>query len=126
MAGVTQRMLTRTLRKLERDGLISRIDHGEAPLHVEYEFTELGRGLLVHMIPLWTWVVDNADAFRAARDAFDRQRGAVVPAKGLATTSMRSGAQCGQIGSIDDRSSTLPDQRSPLEWERCRGQQPRG
>ncbi len=88
MTGVTQRMLTRTLRQLERDGLIRRIDHGEVPPRVEYDLTELGRGLLVHMIPLWTWVIDNAEAFRTARDAFvDRQRDAVAPAQGPATTS---------------------------------------
>jgi DNA-binding HxlR family transcriptional regulator len=88
MGGVTHRMLTRTLRQLERDGLIKRIDHGGVLPRVEYELTELGQGLLVHMIPLWTWVIDNADAFRMARDTFvDRQRGAVVPAKGLATIS---------------------------------------
>jgi DNA-binding HxlR family transcriptional regulator len=87
MPGVTQRMLTRTLRQLERDGLIRRIDHGEVPPRVEYDLTELGRGLLVHMIPLWTWVIDNADAFRGARDAFiDRQKDAGAPAKSLATT----------------------------------------
>lgn len=69
--GVTQRMLTRTLRQLERDGLIVRHDHGEKPLRVDYTLTALGRGLLVGMMPLWTWVIDNADAFRAARRRFD-------------------------------------------------------
>ena len=69
--GVTQRMLTRTLRQLERDGLIARRDHGEVPPRVDYRLTELGRGLLVGMLPLWTWVIDNADRFRAARRGFD-------------------------------------------------------
>jgi DNA-binding HxlR family transcriptional regulator len=70
--GVTQRMLTRSLRQLERDGLITRHDHREVPPRVDYTLTELGRGLLVGMMPLWTWVIDNAAAFRAARDRFDR------------------------------------------------------
>ncbi|GAA0437446.1 MULTISPECIES: winged helix-turn-helix transcriptional regulator [Sphingomonas] len=69
--GVTQRMLTRTLRQLERDGLIARHDYREVPPRVDYRLTELGRGLLVGMLPLWTWVIDNADAFRAARRRFD-------------------------------------------------------
>ena len=69
--GVTQRMLTRSLRQLERDGLIIRNDHREVPPRVDYALTALGRGLLVGMMPLWTWVIDNAPSFRAARDAFD-------------------------------------------------------
>lgn len=73
MHGVTQRMLTRTLRQLERDGLVLRYDHQEVPPRVEYELSTLGMGLLVHMIPLWTWVVDNAEGFRSARVAYDHQ-----------------------------------------------------
>jgi DNA-binding HxlR family transcriptional regulator len=71
LGGVTQRMLTRSLRQLERDGLILRRDHGEVPPRVDYTLTELGRGLLVGMLPLWTWVIDNAAAFRSARARFD-------------------------------------------------------
>lgn len=68
--GVTQRMLTRSLRQLERDGLIARHDHQEVPPRVDYSLTALGRGLLAGMMPLWTWVIDNAEAFRAARHEF--------------------------------------------------------
>lgn len=71
LEGVTQRMLTRTLRQLERDGLIARHDHREVPPRVDYTLTDLGRGLLMGMMPLWRWVLDNADGFRAARRAFD-------------------------------------------------------
>jgi DNA-binding HxlR family transcriptional regulator len=71
LEGVTQRMLTRTLRQLERDGLITRHDHQEVPPRVEYRLTDLGRGLLVGMMPLWGWVVSNADNFRAARRTYD-------------------------------------------------------
>lgn len=70
--GVTQRMLTRSLRQLQRDGLIARYDHREVPPRVDYTLTPLGRGLLVGMMPLWTWVIDNAVTFRAARDRFDK------------------------------------------------------
>jgi DNA-binding HxlR family transcriptional regulator len=71
--GVTQRMLTRSLRQLERDGLIVRRDHGEVPPRVDYTLTPLGRGLLIGMMPLWTWVIDNSASFRSARDAFDHR-----------------------------------------------------
>jgi DNA-binding HxlR family transcriptional regulator len=71
LTGVTQRMLTHTLRQLERDGLISRRDFNEVPPKVEYALTELGMGLLVQMIPLWTWVVENSDAFTAARKRYE-------------------------------------------------------
>ncbi|TDV65749.1 helix-turn-helix domain-containing protein [Pseudomonas sp. LP_7_YM] len=73
MDGVTQRMLTRTLRLLERDGLILRHDFKEVPPRVEYELSELGMGLLARMIPLWTWVMENADGFRHSRAKFDAQ-----------------------------------------------------
>jgi DNA-binding HxlR family transcriptional regulator len=71
LEGVTQRMLTRSLRQLERDGLISRVIYQESPPRVEYALTELGRGLLRGMLPLWAWVIENAAAFRAARVRFD-------------------------------------------------------
>lgn len=60
-----------TLRHLERDGLIVRRDYAEVPPRVDYTLTPLGRGLLVGMIPLWTWIIDNASSFRAARKRFD-------------------------------------------------------
>ena len=63
--GVTQRMLTRTLRQLERDGLVTRHDLVEILPCVEYKLTELGMGLLIRMIPLWTWVVENSDQFES-------------------------------------------------------------
>lgn len=74
LGDVTQRMLTRTLRQLERDGLISRQDFGETPPRVEYRLTDLGFGLLTGMIPLWRWVIANSTSFRAARINYDEQR----------------------------------------------------
>ncbi|MHA6575966.1 winged helix-turn-helix transcriptional regulator [Pseudomonas yamanorum] len=74
MDGVTQRMLTRTLRQLERDGLVLRHDFQEVPPKVEYQLSELGKQLLVNMIALWTWVVENADGFRRAREQFDAEQ----------------------------------------------------
>ncbi len=74
MHGVTQRMLTLTLRQLERDGLVIRHDFESIPPRVEYELSEMGMELLVRMVPLWTWIVENADVFRAARLNFDGQQ----------------------------------------------------
>jgi len=71
LPGVTQRMLTRSLRQLERDGLIARRDYGEVPPRVDYELTALGRSFLANMVPMWTWLLDNAEQFRAARARFD-------------------------------------------------------
>jgi DNA-binding HxlR family transcriptional regulator len=71
LEGVTQRMLTRTLRQLERDGLISRHDYREVPPRVDYSLTLLGQGLLVGMMPIWTWVLDHAEQFREARRQFE-------------------------------------------------------
>ena len=75
MAGITQRMLTKTLRSMERDGLLTRREFGEVPPRVEYELTPLGMGLLVRMSPVWTWVVENVDDCRKARRTFDSQEG---------------------------------------------------
>ncbi len=74
MHGVTQRMLTLTLRQLERDGLVLRHDFEEVPPRVEYELSDTGMELLVRMVPLWTWIVENADRFRDARQSFDRRQ----------------------------------------------------
>jgi len=73
MTGVTQRMLTKTLRAMERDGLVSRREFGEIPPRVEYELTPLGMELLIRMSPIWTWVVENVEDFRKARRNFDSQ-----------------------------------------------------
>lgn len=66
-------MLTLTLRQLERDGLVIRHDFDEVPPRVEYELSETGMELLVRMVPLWTWIVENADRFREARQSFAAQ-----------------------------------------------------
>lgn len=71
VAGVSQKMLTKSLRELERDGLISRTQYMEVPPRVEYELTALGRGLLMQIIPLWQWIIGRSALFREARDKFD-------------------------------------------------------
>lgn len=79
MKGITQRMLTRTLRQLERDGLIYRHDFREVPPRVEYSITPLGKDLLVLMIPMWTWVVQHAEEFRHCREIYDSNHAFAVP-----------------------------------------------
>lgn len=77
MHGVTQRMLTHTLRQLERDGLVRRLDYEEMPPRVEYLLTDTGMEFLLRMVPLWTWIVENADLFRKNRKSFDEDQGDV-------------------------------------------------
>lgn len=68
--GISQKMLTKCLRELERDGLISRSIYPEVPPRVEYELTHLGRGLLVQATPLWFWIASHISAFKEARSNY--------------------------------------------------------
>lgn len=69
--GISQKVLTQTLRQLERDGLVSRTLYPQVPPRVEYELTKLGRALLEQLLPLWRWVVERMPDFEAARRKFD-------------------------------------------------------
>ena len=69
--GISQRMLTTTLRNLERDGAVERHFFPEVPPRVEYELTELGRGLLGPVEALMVWVEANWGKISAAREKFD-------------------------------------------------------
>jgi DNA-binding HxlR family transcriptional regulator len=71
IGGVSQKMLTQTLRELERNGLVSRIDHQEVPPRVEYELTELGRSLSSLMRGLDSWAEQNFAEVLKAREAFE-------------------------------------------------------
>lgn len=57
--GVSQKMLTQTLRSLENDGLLTRTLYDEMPLRVEYSLTPLGRSLVPHLAALKAWAEDN-------------------------------------------------------------------
>lgn len=70
---ISQRMLTLTLRDLERDGLVSRHYHPTIPPKVEYELTALGQSLRAPVSALAQWALANHDAIDAARTAFDAQ-----------------------------------------------------
>ncbi|MFC9127072.1 winged helix-turn-helix transcriptional regulator [Streptomyces sp. NPDC057099] len=69
--GVSQRMLTVTLRSLERDGLVKRTVHPVVPPRVEYELTSLGRTLHSTIQSLVTWTEEHQDEIAAARTAYD-------------------------------------------------------
>jgi DNA-binding HxlR family transcriptional regulator len=69
--GISQRMLTLTLRQLERDGLVARTVHAEVPPRVEYELTDVGRTLIEPSMALAGWAIENYPRITAARDRFD-------------------------------------------------------
>jgi len=72
--GISQKMLTRTLRDLERDGLIAREVFPEVPPRVEYELTSLGESLLRPMRGLVEWVAANWEIVKEAQFRFDGGR----------------------------------------------------
>ncbi len=73
--GISQRMLTQTLRGLERDGLVERTVHAVIPPHVDYCLTPLGRSLSAHIAGLRAWAYAHIGAVDGARAAFDRRAG---------------------------------------------------
>ena len=78
--GISQRMLTQTLRQLERDGLISRTVYPSVPVRVEYELTALGRTLIEPLSALARWAEDHRDVIVQARAAYDcREEPAAIP-----------------------------------------------
>jgi DNA-binding HxlR family transcriptional regulator len=82
--GISQKSLTKTLRGLERDGLITREVFAEVPPRVEYTITALGSAMLDNVVPLWLWVAKNVQSFHDCQAAFDRRelrRGKNKPAK---------------------------------------------
>lgn len=69
--GVSQRMLTLTVRQLERDGLLTRTVFAEVPPRVEYELTPVGRTLIEPSVALARWAIANYPDIEAARAAYD-------------------------------------------------------
>jgi DNA-binding HxlR family transcriptional regulator len=70
--GISQRMLTLTVRALQRDGLVSRTIYATVPARVDYELTELGRTLLVPLGALYDWANTHRDDIQAARERHGR------------------------------------------------------
>jgi DNA-binding HxlR family transcriptional regulator len=76
--GVSQRMLTLTLRNLERDGLVTRTIYPEVPPRVEYSLTQLGKTLQGPISALWDWSAENHEAIIDARAAYDARENVVT------------------------------------------------
>jgi DNA-binding HxlR family transcriptional regulator len=72
--GISQKMLTQTLRGLERDGLVTRTVYAQVPPRVDYELTETGHSLLGPLQALEDWVVEHMDDVLAAQEGFDARR----------------------------------------------------
>ena len=75
VGGISQRMLTLTLRGLERDGLVKRTQFPTIPPRVEYELTPLGRSLWDAVEPLGAWARGHVKRITRARAAFDKKAG---------------------------------------------------
>ncbi|MDJ0931205.1 helix-turn-helix domain-containing protein [Breoghania sp.] len=72
--GISQKMLTATLRGLERDGYVTRTVYPTIPPKVKYDLTDLGRDLLVPLRALGTWALENHDRVAASRTAYDARQ----------------------------------------------------
>jgi DNA-binding HxlR family transcriptional regulator len=73
--GISRRMLTLTLRKLERDGLLVRTVHPVVPPKVEYTLTPMARELHQSLLALTDWAKRHGSAVAAAQAAYDREHG---------------------------------------------------
>ncbi|MER2507786.1 helix-turn-helix domain-containing protein [Amaricoccus sp.] len=78
IGGISQKMLTSTLRGLERDGFVVRTVSPTTPPQTEYALTDLGRGLLVPVGALAAWTIENAGRIETARRAYADREGAVA------------------------------------------------
>lgn len=73
ITGISQKMLTKTLRQLERDGLLTRKVHAVVPPRVDYKLTPLGKSLGAAACTLWFWIEKHYDRIAKARQDFDRK-----------------------------------------------------
>jgi DNA-binding HxlR family transcriptional regulator len=73
--GISQKMLTQTLRQMEREGLIIRTVHPVVPPKVEYALTSLGTSLGMAFCGVWIWAADNLEQVEQARREFDARVG---------------------------------------------------
>ncbi len=70
--GISQKMLTQTLRHMERDGLVTRTVHPVVPPKVEYKLTQLGLSLGAAFCGVWVWAAENLKRVEQARREFDK------------------------------------------------------
>ncbi|MCR9079758.1 MAG: helix-turn-helix transcriptional regulator [Hyphomonadaceae bacterium] len=78
--GISQRMLSLTLKKLERDGLVHRDYHQTIPPKVEYSLTEMGESFREPVAALGVWALNNLTEIDKARDKYDAEANALSPA----------------------------------------------
>lgn len=76
--GISQKMLTKTLRQMERDGLLTRTVHPVIPPRVEYRLTEIGMTLSEAFCGVWLWAAQYHSAVEQARRRFDAAQSAEV------------------------------------------------
>lgn len=69
--GISQKMLTQTVRQMERDGLLIRTVHPVIPPRVEYRLTDLGLSLAEAFCGVWVWAARNVDRIEASRATYD-------------------------------------------------------
>jgi DNA-binding HxlR family transcriptional regulator len=74
VAGISQRMLTLTVRGLERDGLLTRTIFPTIPPRVDYELTKMGRSLQAAVEPLGIWAQSHVAEIHKAREKFDKRK----------------------------------------------------
>jgi DNA-binding HxlR family transcriptional regulator len=74
IGGISQKMLTQTLRNLERDGLVQRTVYPEVPPHVEYRLTPLGETLCAPIAALQRWAETHIDDVSQAQNAYDARK----------------------------------------------------
>jgi len=74
IGGISQQMLTRTLKALERDGMVTRTVHPTVPPQVEYALTELGQSLAIPVRALGAWAGDHLDEIEINRARYDEDR----------------------------------------------------
>lgn len=85
--GISQKMLTQTLRAMERDGLVTRTVYPVVPPKVEYRLTELGLGLSKAFCGVWLWAEANFEQIEQARSAYEARQAAEAAARGGAAAS---------------------------------------
>jgi DNA-binding HxlR family transcriptional regulator len=84
--GISQRMLTLTLKGLEQDGFVNRTMYPTIPPRVDYELTDLGKKLVVPLRALYAWAEEYRPAILAAREEFDQREKIEAPRRAAFTT----------------------------------------
>lgn len=73
VVGISQRMLTQTLRDLEREGYVKRTVYPEVPVRVEYELTSMGKDIVKPLYQLVSWAETHHDQIKDSRQAYDER-----------------------------------------------------